>query len=47
MKIKDLYSEEDVLELFEELTDLGVDLDELPGDITLIELVRMSNRLRS
>jgi hypothetical protein len=46
MKYKDIYSSEDVEELFEELLDLGVDFNELPDEMTLHELVQMSNRLR-
>jgi hypothetical protein len=48
MDIKDSYTFDEVNELFEELTDLGVDLDD--PDIqqtTLIELVKMSNRMRA
>jgi hypothetical protein len=47
MEIKDVYTREEVFELFEELEDLGVDLNDLALQMTLSELVKMSNRLRS
>ncbi len=47
MEYKESYTREEVLELFEELEDLGVDLDDLDQQITLHELVQMSKRLRS
>ncbi len=48
MELKDVYDLDEVLELFDELTDLGVDLNDPDiQETTLIELVKMSNRLRS
>jgi hypothetical protein len=46
MQIKEEYTEEELAELFDELLDLDVDFNELPDEITILELVQMSNRLR-
>lgn len=47
MEHKDVYDLDEVLELFDELTDLGVDLNDPDiQETTLIELVKMSNRMR-
>lgn len=48
MEHKDIYTLEEVLDLFDELTDLGVDLNDPDiQETTLIELVKMSNRMRT
>jgi hypothetical protein len=47
MEHKDNYTMEEITELWEELYDLGVDIDELPDETTILDCVKMSNRLRS
>lgn len=47
MEYKEVYDIEEVVVLFDELEDLGVDISELPDDTTLHELVQMFNRLTS
>jgi hypothetical protein len=48
MELKDRYDLDEVLELFDELIDLGVDLNDPDiQDTILLDLVKMSNRLRS
>jgi hypothetical protein len=46
VKIKDEYTFDEVVEMRYELEDLGVLIDDLPGETTIADLVRMINRLR-